>query len=236
MRRKNSNLSTIVCQIDLSNAYNTVNLKVLERRLVEEGIWCSQKLELWKYIFSRSQTWIEGHIVQEKYGVPQGSLLSPFLFNVYLHPILVEINQIEGVKLYAYADDMIIVAESMDKMKEALMELLAFCKVNFLKVNPSKSELLVICGNFKRTSVAGISFKENAKYLGVRYNKQVDVKRALNEFKPKSNFIFSRLFRLLKKSDCRSRYNLWQIFVLPLIRMTISMIGVAESHRCQEQM
>ena len=81
-----------MCQVDLSNAYNTVNLKILERRLIEEGVWSPAKLQLWKYLFSRSSTWIEGQVVKEQYGVPQGSLLSPFLFNIYLHPLLQETN------------------------------------------------------------------------------------------------------------------------------------------------
>lgn len=110
----------VVCQIDLSNAYNTVNLSILEERLVSEKIWSKEKLLLWKYLFGNSKTWIEGVVVNDKYGVPQGSLLSPFLFNLYLHPILTKINSIAGVMLYAYADDMILISENLDQMKAAL--------------------------------------------------------------------------------------------------------------------
>ena len=58
---------------------------------------------------------------------------------------------------------------------------------------------------------------------------------AFKDYSAKINFIFFRLYRLLKQSDCRTRYNLWQIFVLPLLRMPVSMIGVADSHRFREQ-
>ena len=156
VRRKNRGTTTIVCQVDLSNAYNTVNLKILERRLIEEGVWSPAKLQLWKYLFSRSSTWIEGQVVKEQYGVPQGSLLSPFLFNIYLHPLLQETNQITGVRVYAYADDLIIISDSMDAMKEAIVKLLAFCRANYLQVNPKKSELLLMCGQVRRSSIAGI--------------------------------------------------------------------------------
>ena len=54
-----------------------------------------------------------------------------------------------GIKLFAYADDLIIIAESMEKMKEALTEVIAFSKVNFLQINPAKSELLLVCRNLK---------------------------------------------------------------------------------------
>ena len=75
VRRKNRNLDTVICQIDLSNAYNSVNLEILEKRLIDERIWSEEKLQLWKYLFSRSRTWVEGSIIEEHYGVPQGSLL-----------------------------------------------------------------------------------------------------------------------------------------------------------------
>ena len=123
----------------------------------------------------------------------------------------------------------------MDAMKEAIVKLLAFCRANYLQVNPKKSELLLMCGQVRRSSIAGIEFKYSAKYLGVKYNKSLNATVAFKDYSAKINFIFFRLYRLLKQSDCRTRYNLWQIFVLPLLRMPVSMIGVADSHRFREQ-
>ena len=65
----------------------------------------------------------------------------------------------EGIKLFAYADDLIMIAESMEKMKEAISEVITFSNTNFLKINPAKSKLLLICRNLKKTEIAGISFK-----------------------------------------------------------------------------
>lgn len=94
---------------------------------------------------------------------------------------------------------------------------------------------MTICGKFRKTSIADICFKKSAKYLGVKYDHRLDVSTAFGDYKPKLNFIFFKLYRTLKKSDHRTRYNLWQIFVLPLLRMSISLIGVAESERCKQQ-
>ena len=87
-----------------------------------------------------------------------------------------------------------------------------------------------MCGQV-RSSIAGIEFK----YLGVKYNKSLNVSVAFKEYSAKRNFIFFRLYRLLKQSNFRIRYNLWQVFVLPLLQMLVSMIGVADSHRFREQ-
>ena len=51
-----------------------------------------------------------------------------------------------------------------------MRKFLCFSKTKFIKMNPSKSELIVIHQNIRRTSIAKIKFKENAKYFGVRYS------------------------------------------------------------------
>ena len=68
--------------------------------------------------------------------------------------------------MYAYADDLIIISDSMDAMKEAIVKLLAFCRANYLQVNPKKSELLLMCGQVRRSSIAGNS-SSNKINIGV---------------------------------------------------------------------
>ena len=43
-----------------------------------------------------------------------------------------------------------------------------------------------------------MKFKENTKYLGVRYSGNLDIKRALKDLEPKTNFIFLRLLAVEK--------------------------------------
>ena len=84
----------------------------------------------------------------------------------------------------------------------------------------------------RKRSIGGIAVKKEAKYLGVKYNKSLDPSVAMRDFKPKINYIFWKVYKVLKNADVRSRFNIWQIFVLPLLRMVLSMIGVANSQRC----
>ena len=79
----------------------------------------------------------------------------------------------------------------------------------------------------------GISVKKEAKYLGVWYNNNLCVDFSLKKLKPKEGFIFSKLYRLLKISDFRTRYNLWQIFIQPLYRMILSICGPRGSNRAK---
>jgi hypothetical protein len=79
--------------------------------------------------------------------------------------------------------------------------------------------------------VMGIKVKRQAKYLGLNYNVDLNINYSLKSSKPKINYIYYRLYRMLRMADFRTRYNLWQIFVMPLIRMVISSVGDWKSRR-----
>ena len=50
---------------------------------------------------------------------------------------------------------------------------------------------------------------------------------------PKIRWISSRLWKLLRDSDFRTRFNLWQVFIAPLHRMTVSIIGISNTFHTQ---
>jgi retron-type reverse transcriptase len=72
---------------------------------------------LWRYLVTNSYTEINGEIVAEVNGLPQGSLLSPHLFNLYLNDVFQRLKTVKGLLMdVGFADDMILAATS----KEAL--------------------------------------------------------------------------------------------------------------------
>lgn len=80
----------------------------------------------------------------------------------------------------------------------------------------------------------GIPIKKSAKYLGLNYNHSLSLEFSIQSIKPKVNFIKYKLNQVLKNSDFRTRYNCWQIFVMPLISMLFSLCGHPGSHRSVE--
>lgn len=67
---------------------------------------------------TNASTEINGELVPEFNGLPQGSLLSPHLFNLYLNDIFGKIDPVM-INLWlavAFADDMIIAAKSQSAL------------------------------------------------------------------------------------------------------------------------
>ena len=79
----------------------------------------------------------------QKNGLPQGSVLSPTLFNIYTNdqPIL------DGTRSFIYADDLCVTAqyptfqEVEQQIEEELGELTHYYRSNSLRANPDKTQV-----------------------------------------------------------------------------------------------
>ena len=98
--------------LDMSAAFDTISYEILLDRL-EEIVIADKALDLLKsYITNRTYRTLINDIqsdeFQLKYGVPQGSVLGPLLFLIYLRPLSLLISKYPQIKFNIFDDDIII--------------------------------------------------------------------------------------------------------------------------------
>ena len=73
-------------------------------------------------------------------GTPQGSVISPLLANIYLHPLDERMADL-GYRMVRYADDFVVLCRSREEAEAALAEIRRFVDWNGLRLHPDKTHL-----------------------------------------------------------------------------------------------
>lgn len=133
-----------VIYTDYSKAFDRINHKILLIKL--QGVGIRGDLLRWfaSYISNRSQAVVISNYISSwvsiPSGVPQGSLLGPLLFAIFVN----DINScLHSSSLLCFADDMkvfsaISAREDVDALQADLSRLDRYCTLNQLDLNPSK--------------------------------------------------------------------------------------------------
>ena len=147
MERKNYGCGVF---IDLKKAFDTVNHSILINKLEHYGIR-ETSLDWFKsYLNNRHQfVSFNGHFSDYKVmtcGVPQGSVLGPLLFLIYINDLP---NISQNLKFYLFADDTNIYYEAPNlsdlqiTLNDELKKLSEWLRVNRLSLNVSKTNFVI---------------------------------------------------------------------------------------------
>ena len=160
---------SVLVLLDLSAAFDTVDHSILLDRL-ETWAGLSGTVLKWfrSYLEERSYSVTIGSYQSDRVamtcGVPQGSVLGPLLFNLYMLP-LGQILQNSNVNYHSYADDtQIYIALSPDdcspieSLCHCLEQVKSWMSQNFLRLNQEKTEIIVDhCVEIKRRGLLSVN-------------------------------------------------------------------------------
>ena len=143
---------TIAVALDMSKAFNTINIHTLIRKLLQTNIPGTIIKYIANYIKGRkAYTTYRNHTSKQcqfKTGVPQGGVLSHTLFNIYTSELP---PPSASVQVMAYANDITITSTHTSTsaakkyIQPYLHKVYAWTKQNNLTLNPDKTTCTFLC-------------------------------------------------------------------------------------------
>lgn len=169
--------------LDIQGAFDEVIPSILLQDLLVLGLPYKFRKFVENLISEREIFFvINGELIGPRWsykGTPQGSILSPLLFNIYLRDIHRHVNN--DVNILQYADDIALFCSSKrpsdaaESLQNSLDRIVSYLDERGLTLSPSKSQLMIFSRSQKsNSSEASINIKgrpvarvDSARFLGM---------------------------------------------------------------------
>ncbi|GBM57851.1 RNA-directed DNA polymerase from mobile element jockey [Araneus ventricosus] len=197
--RKNKKIFVGV-SLDIKSAYDSVHIDELIYKCLQLGI--TGKVAKWMHHFLQERsfqirwrnTLSDTNILFK--GLPQGSVLSPILFVIFLNDFFETLD--ENVECSVFADDIFVycshhsITYIQTKIQNTMENIYKWCSYWKLAICPDKSAIIDLSKknltSLPRITYAGIplTWSESIKYLGIQFAKNNQNGRILRNLRSKA--------------------------------------------------
>lgn len=223
--------------IDLKKAFDTVDLDILMVKLNNIGFTTKPLQWISSFVCNRSQVVSVNGVTsgqcQLKMGVPQGSVLGPLLFLLYINSLSkIHLNG----ELFLYADDVALIyhcqnsAEIQLAMNSDLEQLLLWTSQNRLTINVDKTKYLIFNSvtnlqiDYNNRSIEKVN---SFKYLGVIIDSKLSFKSQIESTKTRLARIAGVFWRISKLISFKTKRMLYFAFFSSVLEYGLEFYGVA---------
>ena len=187
-RSKDKNKRPAALFLDIRKAFDTVSHKLLLRKLKHYGIHGSALKWFSNYLNDRNQSTKIGFEISEKgiilTGVPQGSILGPILFSIFINDL---VNVIKSSSPFLFADDGAFVFDDVDRksfsnIKDELKNICRWLEINKLSLRFDKTHFVVFDSSTNldefsiilNNEIVKITETKSKKYLGLMVDSRLN--------------------------------------------------------------
>ena len=232
--------------LDFSSAFDTIDHTILVHPLHTDFGFTDTVLQWFSsYLTDRTHyVTLSNHccaFAPVHSGVPQGSVLGPILFNMYIKPLSAIIGS-HSIIHHSFADDLQLqmsappdrIYELLHSMQSCISDVKAWATANMLKVNDSKTELMLVKSKRAKhlhnlpTSInignAQIPFKQSVKNLGFALDCHLTMNAHVSNIARTSYFELRRLASIRRSLTSTATATLVSAFVLSRIDYCSSLL------------
>lgn len=178
-------VKTYLFFVDLKKAFDKVPRNQLVAKLRHQGIRTSLT-ETIHSVLQGTKAIVDDQTIDMDLGVPQGAVLSPTLFALYINDLVTDLN--DSSVCYAFADDLVILAKGEDQLNEAIDKVENWSGINGIDVNRAKSGIMRMRKDGRTPDPIILTFRgyplvKSYKYLGVTLDNSLNLKLELHRKK-----------------------------------------------------
>lgn len=224
--------------IDLQKAFDTINHEILLKKLERYGLRGVAGKWVKSYLSDRVQYVQMGEYSSKcldiACGVPQGSVLGPKLFNLYINDIF---NVSQLVKCILFADDTNIFYsnDSFDQLintvNTELSKIKKWMESNKLSLNINKTKLMLF-GNYQSKSqklvdLDGVNIENvpEIKFLGLMIDNKLSWKTHIRHITTKVSKSLAIMNRVKHVLDYHALHTLYCSLILPYLTYCVEVWG-----------
>ena len=229
--------------LDLKKAFDSINHEVLFKKLFHYGFRGSSHDYLKSYFTNRKQyVYLEGYKSRMEdvvCGVPQGSILGPLCFNLYIN----DLPQAVSEDCVLFADDAVFIITSPDfsdlcaRIEKLFTDLQNYLNSNCLVPNATKSKLMCFSSNIVNHlpdfifSGGTIEWVSEFKYLGLILTNKMSFGRHIKKVALNISRISGMVWSVRDTFPQCILLKLYQALALPHVNLHLEIWGSSPAYQ-----